>query len=178
MNRIKNWIRNKLIEFLGIDRLINLFDKHIDNNDNTFKELRNLTYNLNNNTRKDLGNQISHFQESVNTLHNTVENVVHIGTDVYMKVESTEWYWITKEENIRHLSRIINQGLIQMSIIESFGRFRLAIGHSFKFHGNTYYDLKSKDIVSLCNEADDIAREEFTRMAEWYTDLIKELGDN
>ena len=29
-----------------------------------------------------LPKDISHFQESVNTLHRTVENVVHIGTDV------------------------------------------------------------------------------------------------
>ena len=49
---------------------------------NTFTELRKLTYNLNTNTRKELKVDISHFQESVNTLHNTVENVVHIGTDV------------------------------------------------------------------------------------------------
>jgi uncharacterized protein YebE (UPF0316 family) len=82
MNKFKNWLRLKLIEFLGVDRLTNILDKHIDNNDNTFSELRNLTYNLNYNTRNDLKQDISHFQESVNVLHNTVENVVHIGTDV------------------------------------------------------------------------------------------------
>jgi len=82
MNKFKNWLRNKLSKFLCIDTLINLFDKHIDNNDNAFRELKSFTYDLNSNTRKDLGSQISHFQESVNTLHNTVENVVHIGTDV------------------------------------------------------------------------------------------------
>lgn len=46
---------------------------------------------MNNNTRKDLGNQISYFQESVNTLHNTVENVVHIGTDIRVNERGYSW---------------------------------------------------------------------------------------
>lgn len=91
MNKFKNWLRFKLIKFLGIDRLTDLFDKHIDNNYKLFENLKNLTYDLNNNTRKDLGNQISYFQESVNTLHNTVENVVHIGTDVRVNERGYSW---------------------------------------------------------------------------------------
>lgn len=82
MSRIKQWIKNKLIIFLGIDGLITLFDKHIDNNVDSFNEFNRTMYNLNNETRRNLGDQISHFQQSVNILHNTVENVVHIGTDI------------------------------------------------------------------------------------------------
>lgn len=82
MNKFKNWLRFKIIKFLGIDTLTNLIDKHIDTNDNTFNELKNLIYDINYNTQKNIKNDISHFQESVNTLHRTVENVVHIGTDV------------------------------------------------------------------------------------------------
>ena len=82
MGKIKNWIRSKLMDYLGINNLINILDKHIDNNDNSFRELTNTVYSLNSSTRKELKNDISHFQESVNVLHNTVENVVHIGTNV------------------------------------------------------------------------------------------------
>jgi hypothetical protein len=67
MGKVKQWLKNKLIDFLEIDKIIDLLDKHIDNNYSTFRQL---------------DKDISHFQESVNILHNTVENVVHIGTDV------------------------------------------------------------------------------------------------
>jgi len=93
MAKLKNWIRSKLIEYLGINDLVNLFDKHIDNNDNAFRELTNTIYNLNNSTRRELTNDISHFQESVNVLHNTVENVVHIGTDVTRHPSSVNKSW-------------------------------------------------------------------------------------
>lgn len=83
MNKIKSWLHYKLIKFLGIDELTNLFDKHIDNNENSFRELNNLSYSLNNNTRNELKRDISHCQESVNVIHNTIENVVHIGTDIH-----------------------------------------------------------------------------------------------
>jgi hypothetical protein len=91
MNKIKNWIHIKLISFLKIDTLINILDNYIDENNNTFTELRKLIYNLNQNTYKNLKNDISHFQESVNTLHKTVENVVHVGTDVHR--ENTDHSW-------------------------------------------------------------------------------------
>ncbi len=83
MKKFKDWLRSKLTSYLGIDCLITILDKHIDNNENTFNELTNTIYSLNNNTCKKLGNDISHFQESVNVLHKTIENVVHIGTDVW-----------------------------------------------------------------------------------------------
>ena len=95
-----------------------------------------------------------------------------------MKVEGTMWSWISQEESVRHLIRSLNNGHIKMDILETGKQFALIIVHSFKMVGNTYYPLKSNDIVSLCNEADDIAREEFTRMVEWFTGLVKELGDN
>ncbi len=100
MNKIKNWIRIKLINYLGIDTLVNLLDKHIDNNDNMFTELRNLTYSLNTSTYRDLGNKISHFQESVITLHNTVANVVHIGTDVHRENTGHSWAVVCIEGKI------------------------------------------------------------------------------
>ena len=92
-----------------------------------------------------------------------------------MKVTNTNWFWVSKEKNIQHVARSLEN--INMSIVETFGEYRLNICHSFKMMGNTYYDLRCKDIESLCNEADDIAREEFTRMVEWNTRLCEELGD-
>lgn len=100
MNKVKSWIRKRLISFLNIDDLTNLLDKHIDNNDNAFKDLRNLTYNLNDNTRKEIQQNISHFQQSVNTLHDTVENVVHIGTDVHMPQSGRSWAVVCIEGKI------------------------------------------------------------------------------
>ena len=92
-----------------------------------------------------------------------------------MKVGNTNWSWVRKEDDNKMVTRNLEN--INMSIIETFGKYRLHIGHSFKMVGNTYYNLRSKDIESLCNEADDIAREEFTRMVEWNTRLCNELGD-
>jgi hypothetical protein len=92
-----------------------------------------------------------------------------------MKVENTNWSWVRKEEDNKMATRNLEN--INMSIVETFGKYKLCICHSFKMTGSTYYELKSKDIESLCNEADDIAREEFTRMVDWNTRLCIELGD-
>ena len=92
-----------------------------------------------------------------------------------MKVKNTNWAWLTKEKGIQHMLRSLKN--ISMSIMETNGKYTLRICHHYLMTGNTYYDLKSKDIESLCNEADDIAREEFTRMVDWNTKLCKELGD-
>ncbi len=100
MKKIKDWIKYKLINYLGINDLINIIDKHIDNNDSTFTELENTVHGLNNNTYRKLKNDISHFQESVNVLHNTVENVVHIGTDVHYNQTGRSWAVVCIEGKI------------------------------------------------------------------------------
>lgn len=83
ITKIKNQIRNKLIKFLNIDDLEKLLNKEITRNDNSFRYFKNET----NAIRHD----ISHFQQSVNTLHNTVENVVSIGTDVDYYAGGRSW---------------------------------------------------------------------------------------
>lgn len=93
-----------------------------------------------------------------------------------MKVGNTNWSWLTKEEGVQHAVKSLNH--IKMSVAENIDKYVLRIGRSYKYVGNTYYDLKSKDMESACNEADDIAREEFTRLVEWNTKLIQQLGDN
>lgn len=100
MTKIKQWIKNKLIKFLNIDGLVELLDKHIDNNDNSFKDIRSLVYDLNDRTLKKVQQDISHFQQSVNTLHNTVENVVHIGTEVNYNCSEKSWAVICIEGKI------------------------------------------------------------------------------
>jgi hypothetical protein len=93
-----------------------------------------------------------------------------------MKIENTNWSLLSDEKDVQCAIRSLQN--IKMTITETFGKYKLTIGHGFIYIGNVYYDLKSKDIVSACNEANDIAREEFTRLVEWNTRLIQELGDN
>ena len=45
------------------------------------------------NKHKNIKNDISHLQESMKILHNTVENVVHIGTDVRENYSNSEHSW-------------------------------------------------------------------------------------
>jgi len=78
----KNHIRLKLIKFLGIDNLNDAFNKHLKDNRSTLMKINSNMYTLNRTTKDELKKDISHFQQSVNVLHNTVENVVSIGTDV------------------------------------------------------------------------------------------------
>jgi hypothetical protein len=92
-----------------------------------------------------------------------------------VKVENTKWSWISKEEGIQHAARSLNN--INMSVTEDFGKYRLRIDHGFKFVGNTYYELKSKDMVTACLEADEVAMKEFKDLMEWNTNLIEELSD-
>jgi len=85
MNKFKSWLRIKLREFLSIGDLESNFKDH-----ETFQNIRfaDVEKDINDKTsylRKlinNFANDISHCQESVNILHNTIENVVHVGTDV------------------------------------------------------------------------------------------------
>ena len=89
MNKIKNCIWIKLRKFLCIDNIENEFRKHETKNK---YEVESLQYQVNSNY-KTLNKNISHFQESVNTLHTTVENVVHIGTDVHYAPDNYNHSW-------------------------------------------------------------------------------------
>ena len=75
---MKEWLKTKLRKYLEIDNLESELHHHEKSNQ---WQINNLTTWINN-TNRDLKKDISHFQDSVNTLHDTVENVVHIGTDV------------------------------------------------------------------------------------------------
>jgi hypothetical protein len=94
---LKVKIKNILTNWLGIDKITELFDKHMVHNYNSFERLNNLVYEINKNTRNELKQDISHFQDSVNALHNTVENVVHIGNDVCREPCGHSWAVICVE---------------------------------------------------------------------------------
>jgi hypothetical protein len=67
MNKFKNWLKVKLKEFLDIGNLESNFKDH-----ETFNNIR----------FSDIEKDMVHLHNSVGVLHNTIENVVHIGTDV------------------------------------------------------------------------------------------------
>lgn len=78
MEKIRNWLKVKLRKFLDVEELASKFNNHVDSNYVSFSNLYNTISVINRNLTKD----ISHLQESINILHRTIENVVHIGTDV------------------------------------------------------------------------------------------------
>lgn len=38
MNRVKNWLRNKLIQFIGLDVAVAQFEKQLESQDKSFRE--------------------------------------------------------------------------------------------------------------------------------------------
>ena len=85
MNKFKNWLRIRLKEFLDIGDLESNFKDHETFNNIRFSDIEKDINSQISYLRKLINisvNDISHCQESVNILHNTIENVVHIGTDV------------------------------------------------------------------------------------------------
>jgi hypothetical protein len=90
MNRIKQWIRNKFISFLRIDKLTESFTTH---ETVTNIRLRDIDWKLEtvDNDLKYLNKEVSHFNGSIDAIHRTVENVVHIGTDVYQSNQGHSW---------------------------------------------------------------------------------------
>lgn len=112
MKKIKNWLKHKLTKFLGIDILESDLDMVIklwkQDNAQLEKSIRSLEKNQINSeiensetfnniqkriddTNTAFGNKTSHLQNSIDVLHNTVENVVHIGTDVHRENTGHSW---------------------------------------------------------------------------------------
>jgi hypothetical protein len=78
VKEFKQWLKQKLRNYLEVDNLDKELKEHRRSYNVKSKQLENNIESV----YKNLKNDISHFQDSVNILHNTVENVVHIGTDV------------------------------------------------------------------------------------------------
>jgi len=102
MNKFRQWLKTKLRNFLEIDNDIKTVkDKLINHqvaNENQFDNLNDWLKNKHENIKND----ISHLQESIKILHNTVENVVHIGTDVreYNNNREHSWAVVCVEGNV------------------------------------------------------------------------------
>lgn len=76
--KIKNWIREKLIKFLSIDEM----KQH---NYDEFKRLTNLMQREEQERKmsfKYIDNQLGKAQKDIETLHETIRNVVSVGADI------------------------------------------------------------------------------------------------
>jgi len=94
MNKFKNWLRFKLRDFLGVGDIESNFKDHETFNSIRFSDIESDIHDKTTYLRKLINENakyISHFQNSVNVLHNTVENVVHIGTDVCKPDQGHSW---------------------------------------------------------------------------------------
>lgn len=83
MNKFKSWLRNKLKLFLEIDKLENDYKKYKSSNDYNVGTLKNDIRRIN----KDISNNTY----AIDILHTTIENVVHIGTDVRQYDGNHSW---------------------------------------------------------------------------------------
>lgn len=90
MLNIKLWIRNKLISFLSIDSLT---ERIVTHEGLTNVRLRDIDWKLETVDKdlKYLNKEVNHFNQSIDAIHNTVENIVHIGTDVYQPDRGHSW---------------------------------------------------------------------------------------
>ena len=96
-----------------------------------------------NNTTKNINSEISHFQESVNTLHNTVENVVHIGTNVHKTNQYNQersWAVICIEGKlniVKFVSLDRDNAMDILKYLKQFEAGRHCIDHPYK---ELFYD--------------------------------------
>lgn len=100
MNKLTNWLKIKLKKFLDIEALNESFTTH---ETVTNIRLRDIDHKLKSVDVdiKYLYKDISHLQDSVNAIHNTLESIVHIGTDVRQYNERTHsWAVVCVEGNI------------------------------------------------------------------------------
>lgn len=90
--KLKVKIRKQLRLYLGIKDLEQeLIDYKKETNKNIFNHERNLQWCS---EQFDIHKkQISQFDDKVETIHNTVENIVHIGTDIKQYSNNREYSW-------------------------------------------------------------------------------------
>jgi len=104
MKSFKTWLRNKFREYLGIDNLESNFINHETFNSIRFYDIEEDYENKIQILEKDilkrlqlinsyLSSDIKYCKEGIDTLHNTIENVVHIGTDVRENYSNREHSW-------------------------------------------------------------------------------------
>jgi len=94
MRNFKDWLRIKFKKFLDIGDLESNFKDHETFNSIRFADIESDAHDKTSYLRKlinNSANDISHCQDSISVLHNTIENVVHIGTDVHHNGRTHSW---------------------------------------------------------------------------------------
>ena len=95
IGNFKVWLKFKLIRFLNIDtiqsNIYNIQD-YMNLNNAKFKKIEH-----NEIVAQD---KIRHIQDSVSVLRNTIQNVVHVGSDVYHPPDGRSWAVICIEGKI------------------------------------------------------------------------------
>lgn len=122
-NKLKRKIKLKLTSFLEIDNLEETFNKYKNKNDrDIFNHEENLQW-----CSKKLENhdkQISQFDNKIESIHNTVENVVHIGTDVRRDpYENHSWAIVCIEGKMNIVKFVDLNGRNSMEILRYLKQF-------------------------------------------------------
>ena len=89
--KISKWVREKMRKFLGISDFENKVIEYMKANN---VEINNLYGRINDNDHKlnqKLNFEIDGQDARIKVLHNTIENVVHIGTDVGVHQREHSW---------------------------------------------------------------------------------------
>lgn len=143
MSKFKNWLKQKLRSWLEIDiceNTLELLNKTTNKNfDKVLYSIKAVDHKLEVYS-KNIDSEISHFQESVNTLHTTIENIVHIGTDVRFNEREHSWAVVCIEGKINIVKFIEldkNNAKDMLHILKQFEGGRHCIDTPYS---NMFYD--------------------------------------
>ena len=151
MTKIKNWLREKLILFLGIEELLKIFDKHIDHNHEMFEELYTKIADVKEDTIKNtsvilnIGQEVSHLQNSISTLENTVKNVVSIGVDQHPQGSEQSWAVICIEGNYNVVKFVDLKGQPTKDILNFLKQFEV----SRRVIDSPYYKMFDQELLKI-----------------------------
>lgn len=113
--KFKIWLRNKLKNYLEIDKLENDYKNYKSTNDynvGTAKnDIRRIDKDASNNTY------------AIDTLHTTIENVVHIGTDVRQYNDSHSWAVVCIEGKMNIVKFVNLNGRYARDILDFLKQF-------------------------------------------------------
>jgi hypothetical protein len=122
MNKFKVWLINKLKMYLEIDILEEKLNTGVN-------EIENAKFNINTDIKniddridliyKDVCNN----KDDINTIHTTIENVVHIGTDVRQYRGEHSWAVVCIEGNMNIVKFVDLNGRYARDILDFLKQF-------------------------------------------------------
>ena len=122
MNKFKIWLRNKLKSYLKIDKLENDYKKLINDHEKLMIEFND--YKIKNDySVENINKDVSNNTYAINTLHTTIENVVHIGTDVRQYNGEHSWAVICIEGKMNIVKFIDLNGRYARDILDFLKQF-------------------------------------------------------